>query len=195
MNSLLQEAATQPSDVECWYGVPTGRLVQRLLDTHLRWVHEELPWIEELLDSLDSGQGSACSRRLRRAFNRLRFEMVEHLRKEENVLFPAILELERCSAAELVPPRPPFGAINNPILMMEQDHETDTRLWEELRAVTQDYTVPAQASELLRVLYQELQAFEAEVRAHTCLENRILFPRARRLEQEGRRPRVCQKPG
>src|SRR5947207_2166208 len=122
MNLELKEAAVQPRQMECWYGVPTDRLIQRLLATHRRWVFEDLPWIDYLFDGVETERSpEPAVKRLRRIFNRLRREMIEHLRNEENILFPALLELERGILAGSAPQCRPFGSTNNPVKMMEQE--------------------------------------------------------------------------
>jgi regulator of cell morphogenesis and NO signaling len=188
MNLELKEAPVQSRQMECWYAVPTDRLIERLLATHRRWVFEELPWIDHLLDGVETGRSpEPAVKGLRRIFNRLRREMIEHLLNEENVLFPAILELERSVLAGSAPQWRPFGSVNNPVKMMEQEHGLAVRLWEEVRKLTRDYTPAEDAVRSMSSLYQELQALDDEVCQHSCLEDQILFPRARRLEQTARR--------
>ena len=34
------------TEIDCWYGVPTRRIVEYLTGTHRRWLEQELPWIE-----------------------------------------------------------------------------------------------------------------------------------------------------
>ncbi len=55
---------------------------------------------------------------LRRVFTRLRADLEEHLRNEEKVLFPAILELDRVPATGQPVVRKPFGSVRNPIKMI-----------------------------------------------------------------------------
>ncbi|MEL6536809.1 MAG: iron-sulfur cluster repair di-iron protein, partial [Bacteroidota bacterium] len=55
-----------------------------------------------------------------------------------------------------------------------------------LRRITQDYALLPEHKPLLRVLYQELQAFEQELQVHARIENEILFPKALMLERQAR---------
>lgn len=53
----------------------------------------------------------------------------------------------------------------------------------ELRRVTSDYAVPADACISYKTLYDALEALERDLHQHIHLENNILFPRAIDLEQ------------
>jgi iron-sulfur cluster repair protein YtfE (RIC family) len=57
---------------------------------------------------------------------------------------------------------------------MENDHATAERSLRRLRQFTADYTVPADAGEML----EELRAFDRDLREHMYKENEALFPRA-----------------
>lgn len=182
---ILQEvqsaAKTAPED---WNVEPVAHLIQFLVETHRRWLQLDLPWIEHLMNRVAStGKEDILS--LRRVFSHLRADMEEHLRNEENVLFPAILEIEKSVAEGRPAPLLPFGSVRNPIAMLEQDHEIDSQLWDKLRELAYGYIPAESASEGVRLLYHELGALEGSVHEHTHLENNVLFPRVTRMVQQG----------
>jgi len=150
-------------------------LIQHLEDAHHRWLLKDLPWIAHLMERVESAGTRILP--LRRAFSRLRQELEEHMRCEENVLFPAVLEIERSVASKGSIPRREFGSLRNPIAMLEQDHERESLLWDALRDLTYGYVVPEDASETVRLLYGELKTLEAAAHLHTHLEENVLFPR------------------
>ncbi|MFC7671196.1 DUF542 domain-containing protein [Hymenobacter humi] len=116
-------------------------------------------------------------------FAALNEELQAHLQKEERVLFPYIVRLEQ--AAQGLPYSPaPFGTVENPIRMMEAEHDDAGRLLEELADVTGQFTPPEEACNTYRFVYRRLQELDADLRLHIHLENNILFPRALALEQE-----------
>jgi len=98
--------------------------------------------------------------------------------KEEQVLFPYITAMARSGAV----PFAPFGTVNNPIRMMMREHDTAGDILRELRAITSDYNVPADACMSYKTLYQALENFEQDLHQHIHLENNILFPKALDLE-------------
>ena len=98
------------------------------------------------------------------------------------VLFPYIEKLEEAVRSSHPAPRTPFGSINNPVHMMELEHESAGNALKEIRALTSDYTPPESACFSYRTLYSALKEFEADLHQHVHLENNILFPRAVALE-------------
>src|SRR5436190_1812282 len=117
---------------------------------------------------------------------RIAAEMSEHMEKEEQILFPFILDL--ADAAQRGEPiaRPPFGTVENPIRMMENEHRFVGDAMAEIRSLTDGYRLPDEACTTYKVCFQELAAFEADLHAHVHLENNILFPKAVAIETGGR---------
>ena len=105
--------------------------------------------------------------------------------KEEQILFPYILEMEKASLQNRPAPFPPFGTVKNPVRMMMMEHETVGDLLLEVRALSLNYTVPPDGCISYQTLYRALEAFEEDLHQHIHLENNILFPRA--IEMEGSR--------
>ena len=118
-------------------------------------------------------------------FQQLCADLKPHMFKEEQILFPYIVEMERSALQNRPAPFAPFGTVNNPIRMMMMEHETVGDLLRELRALSSNYTVPADGCISYQTLYQALEAFEKDLHQHIHLENNILFPRA--IELEGSR--------
>jgi regulator of cell morphogenesis and NO signaling len=111
---------------------------------------------------------------------RLAQHMLAHMDKEEQVLFPWIVE---ASQDGIRPPNAVFGTIVNPILIMEREHETATEWVALIRELADGYEAPADASAVYRLWLGELKAFDEDLRAHVHLEDNILFPAAARLER------------
>lgn len=111
-------------------------------------------------------------------------EMISHMHKEEHILFPYIVSLERAAKEKKSASGSPFGSVRNPIRMMEQEHESAGSLMYEIRELTRQYAVPGDACTTYRVTLKELQDFEHDLHQHVHLENNILFPKATTLEEQ-----------
>lgn len=100
-------------------------------------------------------------------------DLMPHLMKEEQILFPAILglhnqvEMQNC-----------FGHIGNPINAMQYEHDDALQIFEKISQLTNGFTPPAHACTTWRVCYASLAEFEADLKQHIDLENNILFPKA-----------------
>lgn len=105
-----------------------------------------------------------------------------HMMKEEQILFPHIVRIANAAAAGQTAPTAPFGSVDHPIKMMEQEHESAGHALLEIRELTSGFTVPDDACATYAVCLQELEAFERDLHAHVHLENNILFPKASALE-------------
>jgi len=103
--------------------------------------------------------------------------------KEEIVLFPYIKELVSAKKNEQVLHASHFGTVQNPINMMEMEHELVGKNLEEIRRLSNNYTLPSDSCASYSLLYKMLDEFENDLHLHIHLENNILFPKAVELEQ------------
>lgn len=117
-----------------------------------------------------------------RIFEEIAQELTHHMMKEEHILFPYIREMAAQARAGRPMPPPPFGSIQNPIRMMEMEHESAGGGMQRIRELSGNHTPPADACTTFRVTYQELLEFERDLHQHVHLENNILFPKAVELE-------------
>jgi regulator of cell morphogenesis and NO signaling len=113
----------------------------------------------------------------------LRDDMLPHMLKEEQILFPYVAQLEGGNA-----PTPFFGTVKNPVRKMMAEHDRVGELLASLRAVTDDYTPPESACFSYRELYRRLSEFEQRTHEHIHIENNLYFPRAVALEDRSGQP-------
>ena len=105
-----------------------------------------------------------------------------HLMKEENVLFPFVLELFEADRENLQLEQMHCGSVANPIHVMEDDHEGEVQRYARIAQLTHDFAVSADDDTDYRELMGEVSAFMNALHEHIYLENEILFPLAVRLE-------------
>ena len=89
---------------------------------------------------------------------------LQHLEKEERILFPAILD----GAGP---------ALAGPVHCMEAEHTDHGENLAATRALTNDLRAPAEACTTWRALYEGLASLERDLMEHIHLENNVLFPR------------------
>ena len=124
------------------------------------------------------GENHPEAREIATVFEGVAAEMITHMAKEEQVLFPYITALVTAAKGGQAPPPAHFGSVANPIRMMEREHESAGSAMATIRRLSHDYTPPADACTTYRVTYKELHEFEADLHRHVHLENNILFPKA-----------------
>ncbi|HUB79564.1 MAG TPA: iron-sulfur cluster repair di-iron protein [Bryobacteraceae bacterium] len=182
--SILREigqAASASAGSRDWQAAPLEELVQHIIDTHHAYLKLDLPVLQSRLEKVAAVHGSRDPERLPRlanVFTALRSELEMHLRKEEAILFPFIVQYSRAELRNQPVPRAPFGSIANPIAMMEREHSGAGEALEEIRSLTNNFDPPWYACHTVRALYEGLKVLEADLHVHIHLENNILFPRA-----------------
>ena len=180
----LVNADPAPAAERDWTQASLDELVRHIVATHHQFVKQESPRLEQLAAKVASvhGQNHPEVRGIQATFGRLAAELAGHLMKEEQILFPFIVQMEQAAAQGRPAPPSPFGTVQNPIRMMMMEHDGAGEALRELRAGSADYTPPADACVTFHTFYSALAAFEADLHQHIHLENNILFPRAMRLE-------------
>lgn len=105
----------------------------------------------------------------------LRDEMLAHMDREEQVLFPWILRLT--SGQDVT-----AATVRQPIDCMEHDHADVAAAFDRIRELTDDCTPPTWACMTYVSLLQALKDLEADTRRHIHKENNLLFPLALQAE-------------
>ena len=163
-------------------------LVEYIVTRHHGYVKQEIPRLQRLLKKVVGvhGKGHPELLVIQESFHALAAEMTLHMMKEENVLFPYIIELEKAAQEGKTPRKPMFGTVANPVHMMELEHESSGEGLKRMHEASSAYTPPENACFSYRTLYAALVEFEADMHQHIHLENNILFPRAIKIEEQSR---------
>jgi regulator of cell morphogenesis and NO signaling len=185
VTASLAQADAPMTQGQDWQLAPMTALIQHIVEKHHTFTKEELPRLERLLNKVCTVHGAQHPEllQLKTVFLDLKTELDPHLLKEENVLFPYLMNLETAVANHAPAPHAFFGTVQNPVRMMTLEHETAGDLLKEMRTITNDYAVPAEACMSYQTLYQALTEFEADLHQHIHLENNLLFPKAMQAEQ------------
>jgi regulator of cell morphogenesis and NO signaling len=182
IEAALVETSTRTKTTEKdWYAAPLRELIDHILQVHHAYMHEALPRIKELGRKVLNAHGAHHGVMLRHVsdlYNALDTELTNHLRKEEEVLFPYIVAAEAHRQGGPKEPSACFGSVGNPIRQMEAEHESAGEVLVQIRKVTSGYSLPDDACLTFRALYEELERMEEDLHQHIHLENNILFPRA-----------------
>ncbi len=161
-------------------------LIDHIINVHHTYVNESLPLISEYANKVARVHGQHYTQviEINRLFHEVANELLSHLQKEEQVLFPYIKQLVQAEKEDgSTEVHPAFGSINNPIQMMEHEHEDAGNVFKEIAILTNNYTPPPEACNTFRALYAKLEEFEQDLHLHIHLENNILHPKAIALEK------------
>ncbi|MCO6476250.1 MAG: iron-sulfur cluster repair di-iron protein [Phaeodactylibacter sp.] len=160
-------------------------LIDYIINIHHTYVQEKLPQLLEYAQKVAKVHGHAYPETvvIAHKLESLAEELFAHLRKEELILFPYVKELWKAKEAGEAVAAPPFQTAQNPIRVMEDEHEFAGSTMAEIRQLSDNFTPPEAACNTYRVLYALLEEFEEDLHQHVHLENNILFPQAVELER------------
>ncbi|MDN5199750.1 iron-sulfur cluster repair di-iron protein [Fulvivirgaceae bacterium BMA10] len=184
----IADLEKQVSEAENFNAWELDRLIDYIIDVHHEYVLDALPLLVDYSQRVASVHGHHYKETIE--INKIIFALAEelnaHMGKEETVLFPYIKKLVTAWKNDIKVEVPHFGSVKNPVLVMENEHETAGELLKQIAQLSNNYTLPAEACNTFRALYSILEEFEQDLHQHIHLENNILFPKAIALERSFR---------
>ncbi len=161
-------------------------LTDYITNVHHSYVKQNIPILLDLSQKVADHHGKTNTELngIRDKVDEMASELKVHLKKEENILFPYIKQLEN-SKLTGSPFQGGFGSVQQPIAVMENDHDVVGDLADEIRILSGNYTLPENACNSYALLYKKLEEFENDLHMHIHLENNILFPKAVEMEKVG----------
>ena len=156
-----------------WLAATDEALIGHILESHHRYLHEELPALQLLVHKVLRVHGDSHPElaEVRRTYDAFAAELLGHMMKEEQILFPMMERLRR-------------GEIDaagrcgdNPLRVMRLEHEGAGRGLARLRELTREYAAPEGACNSYRAMLARLEHMEQDTHEHVHKEENILFPR------------------
>ena len=159
-------------------------LIDFIVNTHHKYVEENLSLLKQYGDRVAKVHGHHYSELLeiKELIHVVAGELASHMKKEELILFPFIKKLVIAKKEGTKVEIPNFGTVDNPIKMMEEEHDKAGDIFKRISELTNTYKTPEGACNTFKALYSKLEEFEDDLHQHVHLENNILFPKAKQLE-------------
>jgi regulator of cell morphogenesis and NO signaling len=153
-----------------------GELVDHIEQTHHRYLKTELPRLMPLVEKIASRHSDKNAKlpQLPVIFAAFRSELESQMVKEEQILFPWIRQIDRNQIASAGC----GGSIENPIRVMELEHQHAGDALALMRHITDDFSTPSNACNTYRAVMHALNELESDMHQHVHKENNVLFPRA-----------------
>lgn len=157
--------ASGPQGID-WSREPLSALAAHIVTRYHEDHRTELPRLRALAAKVEQVHADhpANPRGLAEHLAQLEEDMIQHMAKEEGILFPALLAGRGAGCAM-------------PVRCMMEEHEEHGRNLARTRALAHGFVLPAEACGSWRALYQGLERLERDLMAHVHLENHVLFPR------------------
>lgn len=178
----LKKAVDQQDDTH-YQDFGMTDLVDHIVNVHHKYVETTIPSLKFYVEKIAKVHGDKHPELLviKDEFFTTANALTTHMKKEEFILFPYIKAMESAEKNHFPLSPAHFGDIENPIAMMEEEHETEGDRFRKISELTNNYTPPADACQTYIVALAMLQEFESDLHTHIHLENNILFPVARKV--------------
>jgi regulator of cell morphogenesis and NO signaling len=180
-NSLIKEleelAKTPENQAHNFKDWDLGFLADYIMNTHHKYVLKTLPELVFYTRKIATVHGSHHKELIEVAdlFEKINTELLQHLQKEEEVLFPAIKEVLKNNSHE------GKKIIISEIARMNKEHEFEGGAMDKINTITSNYRVPEDACNTYCVSLKLLRQFEDDLHVHVHLENNILYPKALKI--------------
>ena len=182
----IRQSAIHSSPTGAHDSMPIPDLVRQILDTHHEYLHRSMPQIAEFSNRVARVHGDSHPEvvEINKIFADLKSELDDHLAKEEQILFPMIIDLCAAQQNNTGWQAGHCGSVSNPIRVMNFEHESATAMLNRIRELSSDFTPPAEACNSYRFLYEKLKEFEADLVEHMRIETNVLFTRVEDLSHQ-----------
>lgn len=183
LEEIVSTADTQEEKAD-WRVRPLIDLTTWIVDEHHTFTRRELGRLSLLIAKVCSAHAANHPEllRIQSMFQSLEHDLLPHMHKEEQILFPYIERMEEAVRRGDPIPTAFFGTVRSPVRMMMLEHDNAGEILRGIRETSQNFQVPEDGCPSYELLYQRLRAFEEDLHQHIHLENNIVFPRAVEME-------------
>jgi regulator of cell morphogenesis and NO signaling len=171
----LEAEAAQKSEGRNPATLPLHELTGYIVSKHHQFLKTELPRLSQMSARVAKVHGGQTPSLVEMAhvYEGLFDELLHHIMKEEQILFPAIEAMSRGRSKGF--------ALDGPIGCMIAEHDDAGTALQRLRELSHGFVPPAEACNTYRALFAGLADLEKDLHTHIHLENAVLFPGAQAL--------------
>ena len=170
-------------DIKTLESSPLNLVIEYLKHNHSYFIKNKLPYIKSLISSLSlENKKFNFFKDLKFIFPLFYEDFVDHILEEEKYIFSYIQKLYHLEDSK-IHAKMFFEMKKISLKDIAKEHLEEDSEMAGIRGLTSDYYYENIENLHLKVIFQELQAFDKELEIHSEIENTILFPRALDLEK------------
>jgi regulator of cell morphogenesis and NO signaling len=183
--SVLSYSQKSAQDISRY---PVELVLDYLKHSHRVFMRRSLPYMSKLVSDCDSDgfiiQYKSIIEDLKIAFPLFAEDFIHHIFEEEDSLFDYVTLLDNAFYEKIPMTKVFYPMKEHSISRFLRQHQQDDDEMKGIRELTSNYKITPKTPLLIKVLYSELKDFEEELKIHADIENRILLPKALRLEMK-----------
>ncbi len=178
-----QNAVSPAMDPDRW---ELEFLMDYIVNTHHRYIKENAELLNDLVQKVAEHHGDSNPElhRLSTSTHHFLQDLLDHIVKEEDALFPAIRQAIAKKKDAAFETNYNIGTLNDPVSILCKEHEIANEDLYHFRRITRNYSLPENACNSQQFLFNKMKEFEKDLLSHLHLENNILFPKAVKLDAE-----------
>ncbi len=162
-------------------------IIQYLSNTHSYYLSVKVPEIEQLIAQMKkfaSKENAKNIELLDNFFKEYKIEFQKHLNNEDCIVFPYIMSLENAVESSNANQELIDRIKNEPIERYESNHDNLEEKLSDLKNLLIKFLPPVLCKKTCQQLLTELFRLEADLENHTRIEEKVLVPRVKLLEQK-----------
>lgn len=165
------------SDIEATHNFNEWKLdflCDYIVNTHHQTVLDLLPQLTYYTQKIADVHGAHHPELIEIAtlFVQINTELLQHLKNEEELLFPAIKDALKTNSEQAK------SIIHSEITRMKGEHEFAGGAMDKINRLSINYMVPPDGCNTYQVTFKLLSQFEDDLHIHVHLENNIVYPKA-----------------
>ncbi|NQU53908.1 MAG: iron-sulfur cluster repair di-iron protein [Bacteroidetes bacterium] len=171
LKKVMDEPANPGMNFKEW---EPSFLCDYIVNTHHKFVLKNLPEVVFYTQKIAEVHGDHHSELIEVAnlFAQINTELLQHLKNEEEVFFPAIKEVVATGSAKAK------ETIHSEIERLSGEHDFAGGAMDKINKIISGYKLPEDACNSYKLAFNLLEKFEDDLHVHVHLENNILFSKA-----------------
>lgn len=160
--------------------------INYLRKTHSYYLNNKMPEIECLIDKMTSESTTEKNYYvlLQRFFKDYKTELIRHIEREENIVYPYVIELNNAIITDSITESIVTKINEYSITSYEEEHENVEEKLTDLKNIIIKYLSPSENQKNRYRLLKELTALENDLNDHARIEDLILVPKVELLEKK-----------
>lgn len=160
-------------------------LIEYLKKTHDYYLQNKIPEIELLIsEMLTKAEVDETSYNiLQKFFEEYKTELVKHIEREENIVYPYVINLENAVQNNSITQSLLAQIEEYPITSYEAEHESVEEKLMDLKNIIIKYLPPSEQQQSRYKLLKEITVLEKDLNDHANIEDLVLVPKVELLEK------------
>ncbi len=160
-------------------------LIDYIINIHHTYLYRTIPSLGSGLRSFADGHNKKYPgfSKIADLFDKLSAILLVHNRHEEEIIFPYIKQIDSANRRKEVYGNLFVRTLRKPLNIVEKEHVQIQDHLNDLQGHTNHFTYPDKSCTNYQVLIHKLKEFDDNLIQHKFIENNILFPKAKAIEQ------------